>query len=154
MKGYLISVVAAAMICGIIQKLLGEKGTIGLMGKLLCGVFLALTLIAPLRSVKLQDPDSFAHAYAQDAKMLTLEGEEYAQDALAASIKQRTEAYILDKAAGMDVALTVEVTLDESQIPVPLSVRITGAVSPYAKQRLTTIIQEELGIDKEHQIWI
>lgn len=154
MSGYLICIVAAALVCGIVQKLLGDKGTIGLMGKLLSGVFLTLTLVAPLRSVRVQNPGSVTHFYAQEAQRASDEGITQARQAMADGIKQRTEAYILDKAAGMDVALSVEVTLDESQIPAPESVRLTGAVSPYAKQRLTKMIQEDLGIDKEHQIWI
>lgn len=153
MSGYLISIVAAALVCGIAQKIMGDKGSVGMMGKLLSGVFLALTLIAPLRSVRLQDTGSVTYLYAQEAQQATDDGVNQAYKAIADGIKQRTEAYILDKAAAMDVALTVEVTLDDGQIPAPQSVRLTGAVSPYAKQRLTKIMQEDLGIDKEHQIW-
>ena len=154
MRGYLISIVAAALVCGIVQKLLGDKGNVGLMGKLLSGVFLVLTLITPLRTFRIQDPLSITQIYTQDAQRITADGVDQAREAMADGIKKRTEAYILDKAAGMDVVLSVEVILDESQIPVPESVRLTGAVSPYAKQRLITIMEEDLGIDKEHQVWI
>ncbi len=153
MSGYLIGIIAAALVCGIVEKLLGDKGAIGLMGRLLCGVFLVLTFLSPLKSVRLRNLNLRTNDYAQAVEEARDDGAELAQSALADGIKQRTEAYILDKAAGMDVALSVEVTLDESQIPMPESVRLTGAVSPYAKQRLTNIIQEDLGIDKEHQIW-
>ncbi len=154
MSGYLISIVAAALVCSIVQKMLGEKGTVGLMGKLLSGVFLVLTLITPLRSFRIQNPGSITHIYTQEAQRVTADGMDQAREAMADGIKKRTEAYILDKAAGMDVVLSVEVILDESEIPVPESVQLTGAVSPYAKQRLTMIMEEDLGIDKEHQTWI
>lgn len=154
MSGYLISIVAAALVCGIAQKILGDKGTVGLMGKLICGVFLALTLITPLRSVRIQNPESITYLYSKEAERASADGEKQAKEALADGIKARTEAYILDKAAAMDVALAVEVTLDDSQIPAPKSVWLSGAVSPYVKQRLTKIIQDDLGVDKEHQTWI
>lgn len=154
MSRYLIGIVAAALMCAILQKLLGEKGTVGLIGNLLSGVFLVLTLLTPLRTLRIQDPGSFTQTYIQEAQQVTADGADQARESMINGIKKRTEAYILDKAAGMDVDLSVEVILDESQIPLPEFVQLTGAVSPYAKQRLTTIIEEDLGIDKEHQRWI
>jgi hypothetical protein len=46
------------------------------------------------------------------------------------------------------------VYLSEDTIPVPISVEIRGSVSPYGKQQLTKLLEEELGIAKENQLWI
>ena len=75
------------------------------------------------------------------------------KEAIAAGIKSRTQAYILDKAMALELQLQVEVVLSEDEIPVPEEVRLAGKASPYAKARLQQIIKEDLGIDKEHLIW-
>jgi hypothetical protein len=59
----------------------------------------------------------------------------------------------LDKAQALNTALEVEVTLSDDEIPIPVKVRLSGKVSPYAKGRLQQIISEELGIERENQIW-
>ena len=65
----------------------------------------------------------------------------------------KAEAYILEIAGQLSASVTVEVSVGGDSIPVPQSVRLDGAVTPYAKSRLQTIISEELGISKENQIW-
>ena len=69
-------------------------------------------------------------------------------------IKGETEAYILDKAASLGVELEVDVLLEDMYPMAPKTVRLSGSVSPYVRNRLQNIIAEELGISKENQIWI
>ena len=66
-------------------------------------------------------------------------------------IKAETEAYILDKASQLNVELSVEVTIDEENIPT--AVTLSGEVSPYARRQLQEIIESDLGIAKENQRW-
>lgn len=81
-------------------------------------------------------------------------GESTAATALAESISQGTEAYILEKAKGMNVELAVEVELSDDEIPVPVAVSLTGQVAPYVKTVLSDTISQDLNIPKEKQIWI
>lgn len=80
-------------------------------------------------------------------------GTKLADDARREIIKAEAEAYILDKAGSYGLQLEVCVTLREDDIPVPESVCIAGAVSPYARTRLEILIENELGIPKERQLW-
>ena len=153
-RGYLISVTAAAILCAVASTLLGKKGTIGTIGKLLCGIFLAITVVSPLTRVQLRSGYELWDDLSADAAAAVASGEAAAYDELRAGIKARTEAYILDKAAFYAAELSVEVTLSDEDPPIPCAVRLTGSVSPYAKQRLQQDISEELGIPKEAQIWI
>lgn len=153
-RAYLLSVCAAAVICGIVTRLVGEKGTQGAVVKMIAGVFLAFTVIRPIADVRLDSLSDWTADFSYDASLAAAAGEDLTREVLAAGIKKRSEAYILDKADALNVSLTVEVTLTEADIPVPCSVRLTGKVSPYAKGQLQTIIAEDLGIDKEHQVWI
>ena len=140
-KTYLLGVMGAAVICGIVIRMIGEKGTQGAMTKLIAGLFLAFTVIRPVANIRLDGLSDFTAAYSA------------AGDALAASIKAQTEAYILDKAAALQVELEVDVTLSDGDIPTPSAVLLSGKVSPYAKARLQKMITDDLGIDKERQTW-
>ena len=153
-KIYLLGVVAAAVICGIVTRLMGDKGTQGAMAKLIAGLFLAFTVIRPVANISLDGLSDFTSAYSDAGQQAAAAGESLTKEALAASIKTQTEAYILDKAAALQVDLEVEVTLSDENIPTPTAVRLSGKVSPYAKARLQSIITEDLGIDKERQTWI
>ena len=96
---------------------------------------------------------SGSHILQPQAQEAATAGEQQAKSALRESIKQRTEAYILDKAKTLAAQVAVEVTLSNEAIPVPIAVRISGNISPYARMQLQTILQEELGIPKEAQAW-
>ena len=150
----MLSVVAAALICGIVRRLTGEKGTQGAIAKLLTGIFLALAVVSPLAKVELGRLTDIALEYHTEGQSSAAIGEEMTRQAISASIKAQTEAYILDKAAALEVTLSVEVEMSDERIPVPCGVRLTGAVSPNAKSKLSGIITEELGIEKERQQWI
>lgn len=153
-KTYLLGVVAAAVICGIVTRLMGEKGTQGAMAKLIAGLFLAFTVIRPVANISLDGLSDFTAVYSDAGEQAAAAGEILTKDALTTIIKAQTEAYILDKAAALQVDLEVEVTLSDEDIPTPAAVRLSGKVSPYAKARLQSIITEDLGIGKERQTWI
>ena len=152
-RTYLLAIFAAAVICAIVTKLVGEKGTLGALTKLIAGVFLVFTLIRPLASVDLSGVTQWAQGYDDEATRAVEEGQAQTRKALAKLISQRTQAYILDKAQALNTALEVEVTLSDDEIPVPVKVKLSGKVSPYVKGRLQQIITENLGIEKENQIW-
>lgn len=153
MKGYLLSVFAAAMICAIVTRLMGSKGTHAVMTKLISGLVLTFTVISPLSQVHIDQIPDWIGDYSEAGAQASAAGQQMTREALSAGIKTRTEAYILDKATALDVELEVEVTLSDEDIPRPESVRLIGKASPYAKNRLTTIIAEDIGIKKEQQLW-
>lgn len=152
-RNYLFSVVAAALICGIVKRLLGDKGIQGAVAKLLTGIFLALTVVSPLKKVSVGHLTDIMEDYRKDGLSAAAMGEEMTRQALAQSIKAKSEAYILDKAAALEVTLEVEVEVTDEDLPVPCQVYMKGRVSPYAKNKLSGIITDDLGIEKEHQIW-
>lgn len=152
-RRYLLAVTTAAIFCGLVRAMLGKKGTVAAIGKLLSGVFLCVTLVAPWLKLDLAGLGSYLDGISFDASAAVLEGENASRAALQDGIKARTEAYILDKADALGAKLTVEVTLTDEEIPLPCAVCLMGEVSPYAKARLTQIIGEELGIAKEAMLW-
>ena len=110
--------------------------------------------MAPVFRLDLQNipfPDAIL---SQDAQSLILEGVDYASQAKARIITQELTAYIQDKASLYGADLTAEITLTQDTTPIPASVRLTGTWSGYAKNKLETILEQELGIPKENQQWI
>ena len=114
---------------------------------------MAFVVISPLKQIRLGDYIGFYDSFLYDAQAASAIGEQQTEDALADIIKQRSEAYILDKAQAMGVNLDVEITLSRDDLPVPVSARIGGTVSPFIKLRLQRLLTEELGIAKENQLW-
>lgn len=152
-REYLLSVTAAAILCSVLRHLLAGKGTAANISKVLTGIFMALAVLAPFVQIRLSDLTDLRLDITQQTQDAVHYGQNSAHSALKESISQRLEAYILDKATGLNVELKVRVEVSDDQIPMPLRVHLQGNVSPYAKRRLQGILRDELGIDKENQLW-
>ena len=87
-----------------------------------------------------------------DARAAARAGAEQAKEEQARIITEACEAYIWNKAAGLELELSVRVELGEDLTPE--AVTLTGAASPLERQRLTDSIAGDLGIGKEAVIWI
>lgn len=153
MREYLLSVTAAAMLCGILRQLMGEKGTTAALIRLLSGIFLSVTVISPLMQLNLGELPFDPEAFLSDAREAAEDGADYARSAMARHIKEKTEAYILDKAASLDAQITVEICV-EGDPPVPVACTLRGRSSAYAKRQLSNLLRQELGIREEDQHWI
>lgn len=152
-KDYLLSVIAAAIITGIATSIVGKKGTIGSIIKLLAGIFLIITVISPWTSLDINSLTNYFSDYATEASNIAMQGEIIVQSEITAIIKDQVEAYILDKASILGLDITIQVNLSETKPYEPESVIMKGAVSPYAKERLEEILSKDLGIAKENQYW-
>ena len=150
LRQYVISVTSAALICSILLGLM-QKGPAKELIKLLCGLFPAFTVIRPLSQLDIDALIDFSWPYTQEAEEAAAVGEDLARKTMAGIIKAESEAYILDKAAGLNAELAIDITISDAQVPV--SAEICGEVSPYARQKLETILETDLGITKENQIW-
>lgn len=153
-RQYIISVTAAALFCAIITSLLCKKDSGFAIIKLLSGLLLAYTVIAPWTKIRLTDISIYTDSISAEAEQFVQCGADYMYSETATIIKEKSEAYILDKAASMGLNIEVEVTLSNTDPPMPDSAVIKGAVSPYAKEKLQVCFQSDLGIPKENLLWI
>lgn len=149
-KGYLISVTAAALICGAVSTLIGKTGSTSKLIKLLCGLFLTATVIKPVAELKLDEIYAFTEQLELSSNLAVSNGEEMASDEMKRIIKEKTEAYILDKAKVLGADVEVEVMLADM---IPAGVCIEGEVAPFARTSLSACISQDLGIPPEEQIW-
>lgn len=148
---YILSVTAAALLAAILKTLAGQ-GSMGTLVKFLAGLFMAVTILSPLRHLELPDMNQWLTGIHIDGASAAAVGEEMADEASAAIINQRLEAYILDKAGQLGASLVVDVTLNDDGIPA--AVTLEGEIAPGAKGKLAEILETELGLPKEVQHWI
>lgn len=152
-RQYILSVVAAASICGFFSTLFSNKNTFGGIVKLLTGLFLTITVISPIAKVNLRNYAMYFDDLTVEAEDAASYGSKMAEDSMRTIIKSQTEAYILDKANALGLNLSVEVILDDADSLTPCAITLNGVASPYAKARLQQYIVQDLGIPKESQEW-
>lgn len=152
-KEYIFTVLTAAVICGCITFFFGKKKTYGKLISMLCGLFMVITVISPWTNMDFSNVFSFADSINTDGTNIARSGQENAYNALSAIIIDACEAYILEEAKNLGADIQITVTLSEDEYPVPQKIAIEGNVSPYAKAKLTTMIEGDVGIPKERQIW-
>lgn len=154
LKEYILSIIAVCVICAIAKSLLVNNGSIGRITSLLCGVLVTVTVITPFKHIKFVGITDYLNGLSGDASAYVQAGKILAENQAADIIKMQIEAYILDKADRMGLQIAVEVELDEKNGNIPCGASITGKISPYAREQLSSYMEEHLGIAKEKQKWI
>jgi len=147
---YILSLTASAMLVSILCGLT-EEGTARMPVRFLCGLVLLFAVLSPFLDVKIPDLTHWTEHYREKAVTYASAGSEMAETAVADIIKQQTEAYILSVADQFHAELVVEVSLQDH---VPVSAMLTGNISPYGKQKLETVLEQDLGITKENILWL
>ena len=153
LREYLLSIIACALLTALCTALL-PKGGVRRVGGFVCGLLMLLCTVRPLirlNSTTIAQAISRAEMQAETART----GVEIRNRALAAAIiKENCEAYILDKAAELGLAVTASVTIaGEDTYPYPAAVQLTGDPLPQQRRMLTRWIAATLAIPEEAQTW-
>lgn len=147
MREYLMGVLCAAFLCSFVNSIGGEGHG---MRRLISGIFLALALLHPLGSLDL--PEISLDPFLEDAEKAAEDGQAQARTAQNVIITDALEAYILTKAAELD--LTIEARVDLTSDGMPASVTLSGSASPSERQVLTDVLTAALGLGKEEIKWM
>jgi hypothetical protein len=150
---YILSVVASALICGSVRTFFDKKGGSETLIRSVCGIYMAFVLIAPLKNVDFSVYSDYFAGFSEEAEAVVNRGEEIALSQQRKFIKERIEAYILDKAVSLGAEVSVSVTLSDTAPPKPIKISVKGAVSPYVKSVLKAYLKEQFGIPEEAQTW-
>ena len=153
MKNYIISIISSAIFCSVVASLFSDKVSTGKMVRLLSGILMAVTILAPFKNISFRYISTYFNTISAETDVYVNAGKESSKENTAAFIRERTEAYILDKAKTMNLDVSVEVELNDVD-SVPCGITIKGAVAPYEKSIMQNYIEQMLGISKEKQIWI
>lgn len=153
LRSYVLSVVCAALVCGVLADL-SEKTGFAKPLRLVCSIFMAYTLVSPLIRLRFPGWEVRNNCYWADAKSAAARGENLHALSIAAIIRQETEAYILKEAKSIGANLEVKVELSTGDPPVPAAVTLQGDFDASVEVQLGRLLADELGIPKEHQTWI
>ena len=149
---YTLSIIASSVICCIVKSIVGNKSAYGKVTSLVCGVFLASTILSPLMDFEINDSTMFPTNFKTDAQDIASQAFDESQSQLRTIIKEETEAYILEKAASIGADVHVEVLLHDED-PIPVGVVINGNIAPYNKTVLSQYIADTLAVTEDTQIW-
>lgn len=152
-REYLIGVIAAALLCAVASLLIEPKGTVGVAVKLVSGFLLLLAVLRPWVDLPTQGLFHWADDFNADGAIYAEEGKVIANAFYKDSIKQQLTAYILDEARAFNCNVTAEIILSDEVPATPRQIRLSGEVSPYARQALTNLLTEKLGLSREDLIW-
>lgn len=152
LRQYVISVTAAALVVAIFTAMFDKNSGTGKMVRLIGSLMLTLVVIGPLVRLDFDKQVFLASGIGSEVTAAVDRGEKLAREEAVSIIKTRMEAYILDKATSMSADISADVTVGEDGVP--CSAVIRGEVSPAAKMRLRNILETDLGISKENQVWI
>ena len=152
-KQYVISITAAAILCILAPSIFSSNNTYTGAVKFLCSLIFMIILVSPWKNFRLEEYDWFWESAFADAKAAVDEGVFAFNDLQAAGIKEKTAAYILDKAKEYDLELDIQVELDDSSPPMPENIIISGISTPLQKQQLRQIVSRDLDIPKERILW-
>ena len=151
-ESYFFSIIVTGLICCIIQSMAPKSGTTAAILKLAVGIVLSVTILGPTVKLKLDQFVQSTDEIVLNASNVVSQGERSAEQAISSIIKERTEAYILDKAELLGAVLRVNVMISPENL-IPCAVIIDGTVSPYVKKRIMYLLRDELGITEENQTW-
>ena len=125
----------------------------GTLIRVISGLLLSIVILSPAVNWDFDAVMTYAESFGEAGALAAEAGSKLAAEEAGLIIKEELSAYILEKAAELHTDLRVDISLTDDVIPVPDSITLRGTISPYVKQMLQKILEEELGITKERQIW-
>ena len=152
---WLLSILSVSLVCALADALM-PPGAVRRVGRMVCGLVLMSAILSPLVDLDLEGGSRWLEDYLAAVEQRETELEKQVDEGRKAIIAERYEAYILDKAAQLGLSCTVEVECrtEENGVCLPERVRITGALSAQEKVQLAELLEEELGVAPEEQIYI
>ena len=151
---YILSIVSAAVIVSICSSVTGERSALSGFIRITGGLFMAIVILTPISDWDWDGEFPTLEMFEQEAEFALSNGTDLAREAESEIISAETCAYILDKAESMGADISVEVILNGGDLPVPDTVYLSGKIAPYARNRIESMIETDIGIPKERQIWL
>lgn len=153
LRQYIFSLVCGTVICAIVPEFFENGSGHKKLVRFVAAILLTIVALRPFTGKNGLQFDVLSISPGEEAQYTVAMGQEQADSMLRQIITQRTQAYILDKAASMGADLAVQVILADSDPLVPETVLLTGPVSPYVKKQLTSSLVSDLAISEDDLQW-
>lgn len=153
MKAYLLGIAASAMVLAILQAMLRE-GAVKRAVVLTGGLLTVLMLVGPAAKSCVESFGQYLSGLElrKDAAVSGIAAEN--KEIMAAIIAEKTEAYILDKAAALGASVEVQVeVIQGSDYPYPWSAEISGTLTEGQRDSLASAMEASLAIPEERQVF-
>ena len=154
-RSWLLSVIAVSLLCAVADALM-PSGAVKRVGRLVCGLVLMGAILSPLRSLDLEGSRRWLEDYLVSVRSREAELEETVNSQTKVIIEQKFSAYIVDKAAelGLTCRARVECAPSEDGLYLPVRTEVTGAMTADVQGKLIRIIESDLGVPAEAQIYV
>lgn len=154
-RGWLLTVIGASLICALADALM-PPGAVRRVGRLVCGLVLLGAILSPLTQLDLSSGQRWLEDYLASLEAREEDLTETVNSQMKVIIEQEYAAYIVDKAARLGVACSVQVecALSEEGLYLPARVRVSGALTEKERAQIAQIIQEDLGVPQSEQLYI
>ena len=153
-RQYIFGILCCALLSAGIKSIPISSGAMKTVLNRMCGILVVLSVLSPLLKFEFPNLQNWESTIGLDSQALVASGQQMAREQETEIISQQTRSYILDKAEALGAVIEAQVDLSDERPFVPVSVTIKGNLSPYARQMLENLIQNDLGIRKEDQVWI
>ena len=150
-RTYILSVTATAVLCTLAMQIIGKKGVTAVVLRMICGMIMACAVIRPLGDIAVTDFTKYFDRLDIEVSSAVASGTAQTAELIRQRITETTASYVQDKATELGASLSVRVTLNDDSVPVRME--LGGLISPSAKSALEEIIQNDIGIGKEDQVW-
>ena len=152
-RTYLFSICAAAVLSVLVPMLI-SKNMIRKTTEFACGLLLLVVVVSPVVQLDLTDFRQIISSYMLDPSTTFAEQNAAEGNFTAERISLQCEEYILDKAEAIGMNIQVEVHMNEDMLyPLPVRVMISGRYSPWQKEKLSFILEQDLGVPENQQEW-
>lgn len=149
LRSWLLALIATSLMCALADALM-PKGAIQRIGRLVCGLVLICTIIAPLDCLDMGEGQNWLarHLTSVELRKETLEQEVNRQ--MKGIIEQNYAAYIVDKAAQLGVVCLAQTECQQNDgIYLPFRVEIKGTIPSNLQAELVQIITQDLNVPEE-----
>ena len=155
LRSWIITIVSTAAFCALIITVTPKGRVYGAI-KLICGLSMIIAIVSPLIDLDFSAYSEKLMKYGDSARELTDGAEEYGDKLNRTFIEDKCAAYILDKAENCgvypdEVSVAAEWSMDGYWYPVSAYMRCD--CSDELRNRLSGVIEAELGISEERQVW-
>ena len=153
-RQWLLGVLSVCLVCALADALM-PRGGVKRVGQLVCGLVMALAILAPAADLDLDGGQRWLEDYLAGVGRREEELEEQVSMGMKTIIEEQYAAYIADKAAGLGLSCAARVTCesDGDGLWLPVRAELTGAAAPEDRARLSALLEAELGLAAEQIRW-
>ncbi|MGE4277136.1 MAG: hypothetical protein AB7E30_08160 [Lawsonibacter sp.] len=153
-REWLLAIIAASILCALADSIM-LSGAVKRVGRLVCGMVLLCVVLTPVSRLELNDGKGWLEDYLAELEVQKTELNEQVNEGMKTIIETRYAAYIVDKAEELGLTCTARVScrVGEDGLYVPDEVQVAGICSDVEQSRLTQMIQEDLGVPLERQVY-